>query len=146
MANIGVFATILDAAGDLLLVRQNYAARLWTQPGGRVEPNESPLDALHREVREETGHRIAVDRFVGAYSRTYDDDLVLAFIGRTIGSAPWAPDGEIAAIGFFAPDRLPEPMNLRTRMRIADALAGRSGLVRVYDAPENQQASFPEGL
>jgi hypothetical protein len=37
-------------------------------------------------------------------------------------------------------------MNLRTRTRIADALAGRSGLVRVYDSPERQQASFPEGL
>lgn len=146
MANIGVFATILDAAGHLLLVRQNYAGRVWTQPGGRVEPKESPLEALHREVREETGHRIHVERFVGAYSRTYDDDLVLAFLGRTIGSEPWAPDGEISAIGFFAPDRLPEPMTLRTRTRIADALAGRSGLVRVYDAPEHQQASFPEGL
>jgi 8-oxo-dGTP pyrophosphatase MutT (NUDIX family) len=146
MANIGVFATILDAAGQLLLVRQNYADRLWTQPGGRVEPNESPLDALHREVREETGHRIAIERFVGAYSRTYDDDLVLAFIGRSIASAPWTPDDEISAIGFFAPDRLPEPMTLRTRLRIADALAGRSGLVRVYDAPENLRASFPDQL
>jgi 8-oxo-dGTP pyrophosphatase MutT (NUDIX family) len=146
MANIGVFATILDAAGHLLLVRQNYADRVWTQPGGRVEPKESPLEALHREVREETGHRIRVERFVGAYSRIYDDDLVLAFVGRSIGSDPWTPDGEISAISFFAPDRLPEPMNLRTRTRIADALAGRSGLVRVYDAPEHQQASFPEGL
>jgi 8-oxo-dGTP diphosphatase len=146
MAHIGVFATILDAAGHLLLVRQNYADRLWTQPGGRVDPNESPLDALHREVREETGHRIVIDRFVGAYSRTYDDDLVLAFIGRSIGSALWTPDGEIAAIGFFAPDRLPEPMTLRTRTRIADALDGRSALLRVYDAPDHQQASFPDGL
>jgi 8-oxo-dGTP pyrophosphatase MutT (NUDIX family) len=146
MAKIGVFATILDAAGQLLLVRQNYADRLWTQPGGRVEPNESPLEALHREVREETGHRIAVDRFVGAYSRIYDDDLVLAFVGRTVGSEPWRPDEEIAAIGFFGADRLPEPMNLRTRTRIADALAGRSGLVRVYDAPERLLASFPDGL
>jgi len=146
MAHIGVFATILDAAGHLLLVRQNYADRLWTQPGGRVDPNESPLDALHREVREETGHRIVIDRFVGAYARTYDDDLVLAFIGRSIGSAPWTPDGEISAIGFFAPDRLPEPMTLRTRTRIADALDGRSALLRVYDAPDHQQASFPDGL
>jgi 8-oxo-dGTP pyrophosphatase MutT (NUDIX family) len=146
MANIGVFATILDAAGHLLLVHQTYGGRLWSQPGGRVEPNESPLEALHREVREETGHRIQIERFVGAYSRTYDDDLVLAFIGHSIGSEPWIPDGEIAAIGFFSPDRLPQPMNLRTRTRIADALAGRTGLVRIYDAPENQQASFPEDV
>ena len=146
MANIGVFATILDATGRLLLVHQTYGGRLWSQPGGRVEPNESPLEALHREVREESGHRIAIDRFVGAYSRTYDDDLVLAFIGRSIGSDPWTPDGEISEIGFFAPDSLPAPMNLRTRTRIADALTGHSGLVRIYDASDHQQASFPEDL
>lgn len=144
MANIGVFATILNEAGEVLLVRQNYNERLWTQPGGRVEPNESPLDALYREILEESGHIVEIERFVGAYSRTYDDDLVLAFLASVRERHPWQPDGEIAAIGFFAPDRLPEPMSVRTRLRIADAMAGHSGLVRVFDAPDRLLASFPD--
>lgn len=144
MANIGVFATILNEAGEVLLVRQNYNERLWTQPGGRVEPNESPLDALYREILEESGHIVEIERFVGAYSRTYDDDLVLAFLASVRERHTWQPDGEIAAIGFFAPDRLPEPMSVRTRLRIADAMAGHGGLVRVFDAPDRLLASFPD--
>jgi 8-oxo-dGTP diphosphatase len=38
-------------------------------PGGGVDPGESPLPALHREVLEETGHRIRVARRLGAFRR-----------------------------------------------------------------------------
>jgi len=30
----------------------------WELPGGKVEPGEDPLDALHREINEELGVRI----------------------------------------------------------------------------------------
>src|SRR6266853_970346 len=55
MPTLGVFAAILDNSGRILCVRMNYATRAWTTPGGRVEPGESPLDALKREVLEESG-------------------------------------------------------------------------------------------
>ncbi|WP_321365400.1 NUDIX hydrolase [uncultured Celeribacter sp.] len=38
-------------------------------PGGGIDPGESPLHALHREVFEETGWRIANPRFLGAFRR-----------------------------------------------------------------------------
>jgi 8-oxo-dGTP diphosphatase len=50
MSSIGVFASLFDAAGRILLVRQAYGSRHWTTPGGRVEEGESPLAALDREL------------------------------------------------------------------------------------------------
>lgn len=61
----GAYAVIAGARG-LLLVDQAGELQL---PGGGIDPGESPLQALHREVREETGWRIAAPRRLGAFRR-----------------------------------------------------------------------------
>ena len=38
-------------------------------PGGGIDPGESPIQALHREVMEETGWRIAAPKRIGAFRR-----------------------------------------------------------------------------
>lgn len=43
--------------------------RVWTLPGGRVEQGEDPLNAVIREVAEETGCVGVVDRLLGVDSR-----------------------------------------------------------------------------
>ena len=133
MPTVGVFAAIFDDKGRILCVRMNYASRRWTTPGGRVEPGESPNDALTREVREETGLEVEAVELLGAYAKPYKDDVVLSMRARIIAQHPWQPDGEIADVGYFGLDELPEPMSAAARVRITDALMGRSGVIRVID-------------
>ncbi len=143
VATIGVLAIVRDEQGCVLCVRQNYPPHEWTLPGGQVEPNESPIAALHREVLEETGQRIVIERYVGVYAMPYKDDVALLFAGRTLEQGAWQPNGEIAELGYFRSSALPRPMNLRHRLRIADAVRGRNGVVRVFATPDRLSESMP---
>ena len=47
-----VAAWIFDEHGRVLLIRENYDRRRYGPPGGKVEPGESPREAVVREVRK----------------------------------------------------------------------------------------------
>ncbi len=64
----GVYA-VLPRGRDLLLTHQADPTPEFQLPGGGIDPGESPLAALHREVLEETGWRIAPRRRLGAFRR-----------------------------------------------------------------------------
>jgi 8-oxo-dGTP diphosphatase len=64
----GVYA-ILPRSGDLLLTFQAEPRPEVQLPGGGIDPGENPVQALHREVFEETGWRIAGPRRLGAFRR-----------------------------------------------------------------------------
>lgn len=54
----GVSIAVLDAGRVLLVERgEEPLAGLWSLPGGKIEPGESPARAIHRELKEETGLR-----------------------------------------------------------------------------------------
>ncbi len=59
----------------LLLKRPDdvHQGGLWSFPGGKVEEGETPLDAIVREFREETGLNGKLWRHLGKASHSYDD-------------------------------------------------------------------------
>ena len=64
----GVYA-VLPRGGSMLVTHQMRPIPEIQLPGGGIDPGESPLQALHREVFEETGWRIAPRRRLGAFRR-----------------------------------------------------------------------------
>lgn len=61
-----VTGIVFDDRDRILLVRQAEGG-IWSAPGGSVDPNETPADAVVREVWEETGLFIAPRRILGVY-------------------------------------------------------------------------------
>ena len=135
MTTIGVFAGVFDSDRKMLCVRHAYGARDWGMPGGQLETGEDPISCLRREVLEETGCHIRVRHLVGIYSAAYRDDLVILFAADLTGQETWLADDEIAEIGWFELDKLPEPMAPNPRLRSGDLASEVRGIMRVLSEP-----------
>jgi 8-oxo-dGTP pyrophosphatase MutT (NUDIX family) len=61
-----VSAHVFDSDRRLLLVRQRDS-RVWSTPGGLIEPDERPADAVVRETWEETGLVVSPTRLQAVY-------------------------------------------------------------------------------
>lgn len=87
----GVYA-ILPVDDGLLLTHQDAPEPEIQLPGGGIDPGESPVQALVREVHEETGWKIARPLRLGAYRRftympEYDlwaEKLCLIYMARPV--------------------------------------------------------------
>lgn len=61
-----VSGIVRDGRGSILLVQQNDSGA-WSTPGGAVEMQETPADAVVREVWEETGLLVRPTRLIAVY-------------------------------------------------------------------------------
>lgn len=126
----GAGAVVFDDDGRILLVKENYGRRRYGFPGGAVEPGEAPDHAVVRELKEETTLEVAVDHLIGLY-RLENGLSVHLFRCRIIGGTAAVPDsGEIAEVGWYAPDAVPAPVTNVLHHALPDALAGSRGIVR----------------
>ena len=67
MKQIEVVAAIIhDADGRIFATQRGYGdfKDFWEFPGGKMEPGESPEEALKREIWEELETRIVIERFI----------------------------------------------------------------------------------
>lgn len=112
-SSVTACALVLDEQGRLLLARradEPFAGK-WDLPGGFVGEGEHPVDAIRRELGEETGLAVEPGRFVGAWMDRYGDDgggehtLNLYWTASAAGE-PYAAD-DVSEVAWFDPDDLP---------------------------------------
>jgi 8-oxo-dGTP diphosphatase len=115
-------AILLDKAGRVLLVGndwQGFGNVRYTLPGGVVERGESTLDALKREVKEETGLEVTGIKQL-AYAvhvediRRNDRAVSFAFLASYDGLLnPRDPDGYIVEARFFPVEEVEKTIPLQ---------------------------------
>ncbi|GCE46681.1 ADP-ribose pyrophosphatase YjhB (NUDIX family) [Thermosporothrix hazakensis] len=116
---IGVSAVIMQEKRVLLALRRDI--EWWNLPGGGMEPGETVEQTVLREVREETGLEVAIERLIGVYSKPQKREVVLSFACRVVGGTLHETE-ESRECRFFAVDALPEKTLPKHRQRIEDAL------------------------
>lgn len=124
-----VCALIVNEAGRLLLARRAVEpfAGYWDLPGGFIEESEHPLDALRRELLEETGLEIEPGAFHGVWMDSYGDAadaesiLNLYWEARML-SGTMKPADDVSELRWFRHDDLP-PREQLAFTTLADALA-----------------------
>ena len=124
---LGARGMVIDGEGRVLLVRHTYTPG-WLFPGGGVEFGETIETALGRELSEEANVTLtAPPELFGIYSNAsiYPGDHVALYLVRhwTQSHMP-EPNREIAEVGLFPPDRLPETTTAGTRRRLAELTGG----------------------
>ena len=117
----GVRALIFDSRGDVLLQRRTDMPT-WCLPSGSVELGETALEAVRREVREETALVVEEAEAMSIYTGpsqtiTYPNGdeiqcFSLAFIVRRWRGEPKADGVEGSEVRFFPLDRLPEELSM----------------------------------
>jgi 8-oxo-dGTP diphosphatase len=140
---IGVFALIFNNEKQILLGHRRDID-WWNLPGGGMESGETVDEALCREVREETGLEVKVQRLIGVYSKPQKQEVVLTFLCQVIGGTLQSTE-ETRESRFFTPDALPGNTLPKHRQRIEDALLNQqSAIIRAQrSSTEEDQRIVP---
>lgn len=136
---LSVAVLIRDDKRRVLLEKRSDCG-LWGLPGGRVEPGESVSQAACREICEETGFHIAVNRLLGVYSEPHD--RIVRFPDRTVQIVDILLEAEIVSgelkisaeseeMRFFATTEFPVEAETipPARKVLRDIAAGQIGMI-----------------
>ena len=124
---LGVRVLVENEKGEVLLVRHTYVEG-WYLPGGGVETGDTMAQTVAKELREEVGFEILGEpKLLGIYknsSASKRDHVAIYRAEDWREIEVFKPNREIAEIGFFAVDNLPESITAGNLKRIREIYHG----------------------
>lgn len=129
--SVSVAAVLVDDAGRALLVRRRDNGH-WEPPGGVLEPDETIVDGLRREVAEETGLDVAVGDLTGVYKNMTRAIVALVFRCGVQGGSLRTND-EVSEFRWMSVDEVSAELDEAYAVRIVDALRSDAVTVRAHD-------------
>ncbi len=137
---VGCGLLLENEKGELLLQRRSDNGE-WCIPGGALEPYETYVEAVKREVREEVGINVLNPELFGLYSGedrviTYPNkdvvySLAVIFTANKYEGTISDDDSEVLEHRFFSRDEIPEQLFIPDARPIRDWVAGATkGMVK----------------
>ena len=138
---VGVYAVIFYEGQVLLALRRDIG--WWNLPGGGLEAGETVDEGIQREVREETGLEVGVEKLIGVYSKPQKQEVVLTFLCRVTGGTLQSTE-ESRECRYFSPDALPVNTLPKHRQRVMDALLNQpEAILRAQRATSEEDQRLP---
>ncbi|MFE3992374.1 NUDIX hydrolase [Streptomyces goshikiensis] len=129
--SVSVAGVVVRGDGRLLAIRRADNGT-WELPGGVLELVETPEDGVRREVLEETGIHVEVDRLTGVYKNIVAGVVALVFRCKVSGGVERVSD-ETTAVQWLTPEEVSERMSEVYAIRLLDAVDGGGTHVRSHD-------------
>jgi 8-oxo-dGTP diphosphatase len=107
-----VVAAVIERDGKILICQRKPSQRhplKWEFPGGKLEPGETPVDAIARELQEELGIRASIGPEIANYQYAYSGSAPIQLVFYRVTEFEGPMENRVfQQIQWEARERLPE--------------------------------------
>lgn len=128
--SVSVAGVVVSDAGHVLVIQRRDNGH-WEPPGGVLELGEQFEEGVRREVYEETGVNVRVERLTGVYKNLRVGVVALVFRCTPLGTGH-AHTAEAFAVRWAEPAEIAELMDPAYAVRVTDAF-GDMTVTRAHD-------------
>lgn len=130
MRREGVSVAVFDENKEKILLVKRCDVPIWVLPGGGIDENEPPEQAGIREVFEESGLKIAINRKIAEYSPINNLSKPTHFFEGIALSGELMTGPETRDLGFFSIRELPQPFFFIHEIWLKEALKNQKEIIR----------------